>query len=136
MGTQSKFVVIEHRAKKAGLHYDLRFKKPTGKKWASFAVPKGIPLKVGQKVLAIRTNDHSEKDATFTGSLEKGYGAGIFKRHDGGSCIIEKFSDNHIAVNFKGSKMKGLYHLVSTVVVGRKKRTTKEKTFFLFKGKR
>jgi len=133
MSTSSKFVVIEHRAKKAGLHYDLRFKKPTGNKWASFAIRKGIPVKVGEKVLAIRTNDHSEKDATFTGTLKSGYGAGTFKRHDGGSCIIEKFTENHMAINFKGSKMKGLYHLVSTVVVGGGKR--KEKSFFLFKGR-
>lgn len=133
MSTKSRFVVIEHRAKKAGLHYDLRFKLPTGKKWASFAVRKGIPLKVGQKVLAIRTNDHTEKNALFVGPLESGYGAGIFKKHDGGSCIIEKFTDNHIAIDFKGSKMKGLYHLVSTVVVGGGKR--KEKSFFLFKGR-
>ena len=133
MGTQSKFVVIEHRAKKAGLHFDLRFKKPNSKKWASFAIRKGIPLKVGEKVLAIKTGDHAEKEATFTGTLKSGYGAGTFKKHDGGSCIIEKFSDTHIAINFKGSKMKGLYHLVSTVVVGGGKR--KEKSYFLFKGR-
>jgi len=133
MSSDSKFVVIEHRAKKAGLHYDLRFRIPNSKKWASFAIRKGIPLKVGEKVLAIRTNDHSEKDATFIGSLESGYGAGTFKMHDGGSCIIEKFTENHIAANFKGSKMKGLYHLVSTVVVGGGKR--KENSFFLFKGR-
>ena len=28
MTTQSKFVVMKHEAKRAGLHYDLRFKLP------------------------------------------------------------------------------------------------------------
>ena len=38
MTTNSYFVVMKHQAKRAGLHYDLRFKIPNSNLWASFAV--------------------------------------------------------------------------------------------------
>ena len=33
---KSKFVIMEHHAKRAGLHYDLRFRMPNSDMWASF----------------------------------------------------------------------------------------------------
>jgi len=61
---------MKHQAKRAGLHYDLRFKMPNSKDWASFAVPKGIPTTPGKKVLAIKTTTHSEKEALLTGVID------------------------------------------------------------------
>ena len=130
--TKSKFIVIGHHAKVARFHWDLRFKMPKSRNWASFAIRKGIPEQPGKKVLAIRTNDHSEKEALFAGTIEKGYGAGKLEKWDSGSCIIHKYSPSHIAIEFKGRKLKGMYHLISTGVVDR---NYKRQTYFLFKGK-
>lgn len=131
--TRSKFIIVEHDAKKARLHWDVRFKMPKSKNWASFAVRKGVPLKPGQKVLASRTHDHSEKEALFIGTIKSGYGAGTLKKWDAGTCIIHKFGPGHILVDFKGRKVKGLYHFVSTGVMD--KTQYKRKQYMLFKGK-
>lgn len=130
--TRSYFVVMKHQAKKAGLHYDLRFKMPKSNLWASFAVRKGVPTNPGKKVLAVRTHDHDRKEALFTGEIKEGYGAGKLTKWDGGSCIIHKYSSSHMLVEFKGSKVKGMYHLVSTGVIDR---DFKKQTYMLFKGK-
>lgn len=132
MKKSSHFVIIKHEAKRAGLHYDLRFKMPTSNMWASFAVRKGVPTSPGQKVLAVRTHDHTRDEALYTGRIKEGYGAGKLTKFDGGSCIILKYSTGHIALDFKGSKIKGVYHLVSTGVIDK---DYKSKSYMLFKGK-
>jgi len=128
----SEFVVMEHEAKKAGKHFDLRFKIPGSDNWASFAVRKGVPEKTGQKVLAVRTHDHSRKEALFTGEIKSGYGAGTLKKWDSGKCDILKYKSSSMSIIFKGSKIKGLYHLVSTGVIDKE---YKKQQYLLFKGK-
>ena len=133
--TKSKFIVVEHDAKKARLHWDLRFIHPDKKNiWMSFAVRKGIPLKPGQKVLAVRTHDHTEEEALFLGTIKSGYGAGKLKKWDDGTCMIKKFGPSHIIIDFKGKKVKGIYHLINTGVMNRKQKY-KQQQYFLFKGK-
>ena len=85
--TRSKFIVVEHDAKKARLHWDLRFQMPKSSNWASFAIRKGVPTKPGLKHLAVRTHDHSRAEALFIGIIKDGYGAGRLKKWDDGSCI-------------------------------------------------
>jgi len=126
---RSQFVIMQHNARKAGLHFDLRFEIPNSNMWASFAVPKGIPKEVGKKVLAIRTTDHTRKEALFTGRIKDGYGAGILKEWDGGGCAIFKYSKSHISIKFTGKKITGIYHFISTVKAGDKN----EDSYFLFK---
>lgn len=133
MKTKSQFIVVEHKAKKAGLHFDLRFKMPKSQNWASFAVRKGVPLKPGVRVLAVKTHDHSKKEALMTGKIESGYGAGTLKKWDGGSCDILKYTSSNIAIDFKGSKVKGLYYLINTGVMDKSK--YKKSQYMLFKGK-
>jgi bifunctional non-homologous end joining protein LigD len=133
MTTKSKFIVVEHNAKKARLHWDLRFIMPNSKIWMSFAVRKGVPLEPGQKVLAVRTHDHTEKEALMLGTIESGYGAGELKKWDDGACIIHKYSPSHILIEFKGKKVKGFYHLINTGVV--KGQKYKSQQYMLFKGK-
>ena len=131
----SQFVIMKHEALKAGLHYDLRFKMPKSQLWMSFSVRKGVPLKPGPKVLAIRTHDHTKKEALFTGKIEKGkYGAGKLTKWDGGSCTIIKFSPGYIGIDFKGSKVKGVYHLINLGVMT--KSDYKKQNYWLFKGKK
>jgi bifunctional non-homologous end joining protein LigD len=99
----------------------------------SFAVRKGIPLEPGTRVLAVRTHDHTKEEALFLGTIKDGYGAGRLKKWDDGDCIIHKFGPGHIAIEFKGRKVKGLYHLISTGVVN--KGEYKRQQYMLFKGK-
>lgn len=128
-----KFIVVKHEAKRAGVHYDLRFEIPNSTNWASFAVRKGVPLQPGQKVLAVRTHDHTKDEALFLGTIETGYGAGKLSKWDSGSCDVEKFSSPHIVVDFKGSKIKGIYHFINIGVMDKKK--YKGQQYMLFKGK-
>lgn len=130
--TRSKFVIMEHKANKAGLHFDLRFKMPNSKDWDSFAVRKGVPTLPGKKVLAVRTTVHSEREALITGKIEKGYGAGTLTEWDGGSCDIIKYTDKHIVLDLKGRKVKGIYHMSST---GYADKNFDKKNYWLFKGK-
>lgn len=127
--TKSEFVIVKHEARRAGLHYDFRFRKPKSKMWDSFAVRKGVPKNPGEKVLAVKTTEHTEKEALLTGVLVSGYGAGKFTIEDKGPCEILKYSDRHISIKLNGSKFKGVYHLFK--IDGE----TKKKQYFLFKGR-
>ena len=132
----TKFIVVKHQAKRAGLHFDLRFEIPNSKNWASFAIRKGVSTEVGKKVLAIRTNDHSREEALMVGTIEKGYGAGVLKKWDSGSCTIIKYHPSHMVVEFNGNKIKGIYHLINLAM---NKKITKQEfkgqQYWLFKGK-
>ena len=134
--TKSRFIIVEHDARRAGKHFDLRFIKPKSKLWDSYAVRKGIPTEVGKKVLAIKTRLHTEKDALFIGKIEKGYGAGELKMWDSGSCTILKYHPSHMVVEFNGNKIKGIYHLINLAM---NKKITKQEfkgqQYWLFKGK-
>jgi bifunctional non-homologous end joining protein LigD len=133
MQVKSRFIVVEHHADKAGLHFDLRFEKPNQKIWISFAVRKGIPTEPGKRHLAVRTHDHTEKEALFLGRIKEGYGKGLLKKWDDGYCIIHKYKPGHMLVEFKGRKIKGFYHFINSGVVSRQK--YKSQQYMLFKAK-
>jgi bifunctional non-homologous end joining protein LigD len=132
--TKSKFVVMEHKAIRAGKHYDLRFRIPNSKTWISFRITKdkNVPT-TSEKATIIRTLDHTEKEALFTGKIEKGeYGAGTLKKYDEGSCNILKYKPKRsITIEFNGRKIRGLYHIISTATFGKQKGPI----YLLFKGK-
>lgn len=133
MKVSSKFVVMKHQALRAGLHYDLRFKMPKSRLWISFAIRKGIPDGT-EKRLAVRTHDHTEKEALFTGSIKPPeYGAGKLTKFDSGSCTVLKFDPPvSMTVEFKGSKLKGVYHFVNQ---GVSKKDFRAQSYWFFKGK-
>ncbi|MCK5605170.1 3'-phosphoesterase [Candidatus Pacearchaeota archaeon] len=131
---KTKFVVHKHEAKRAGLHFDLRIRIDKDK-WASFVVRKGIPEKPGKRHLAIRTHDHSDKEALMVGIIDDGYGAGKLSVYDKGECIIEKYKNAHMVFEFKGKKIKGIYHLINTAVVRNRVKDYKGQQYFLFKSK-
>ncbi len=129
-----RFVVHDHKADRAGYHQDLRFQLPRSRNWASYAVPKGIPTEPGIKVLSIRTHDHTEKEALFIGDIPPGdYGAGTLTIFDEGLCKLEKFTSAHIIMTFQGSKIKGIYHMVSVGNISKEK--FKQRQYLLFKSK-
>ena len=103
------FVVQEHHA--THLHYDLRLEKDGV--LVSFAVPKGIPEKPGEKHLAVRTEDHPLEYADFEGTIPEGeYGAGQVKIWDRGLYEALDWKEDKIEVVMKGDRLAGRYVLV------------------------
>jgi len=129
--TKSKFILVRHKAKRAGEHWDLRFKMPGKKDWDSYAIRKGIPSG-NEKRMAIKTTIHSEPEALFTGKVESGYGAGIITKADFGSCDILRYEpEKHIVIKFNGSKLKGTFHFINMARIGRGEKNQ----YLFFKGK-
>lgn len=110
------FVVQKHHART--LHYDLRLQ--IGRVLKSWAVPKGPPKRIGEKHLAILTEDHPLEYAKFEGEIPKGhYGAGKVKIWDSGTfenvktaSLAKCFQEGVIEFKAAGKKLKGTYALV------------------------
>jgi hypothetical protein len=102
-----RFILHEHNAKQAGLHLDFRISQPGRDLLASYALPKAIiPKNPGDKVLAVRGNDHGR----YFLNIEKmeipdgDYGAGFMKKVQGGTVEVEGWSNNHITFIIHGDK--------------------------------
>ncbi len=117
------FVVQKHDASR--LHYDVRLQ--IGHVLKSWAVPKGPPAKIGEKRLAVQTEDHPLDYAKFKGEIPEGhYGAGTVEIWDSGTYYSIKkklgkllspnqsFEEGQIEIYFKGKKLKGPYALIQT----------------------
>jgi bifunctional non-homologous end joining protein LigD len=108
-GSGKSFVVQEHHARR--LHYDLRLERDGVLK--SWAVPKGIPERSGDRKLAVQVEDHPLNYAKFEGTIPEGqYGAGIVKIWDKGLYEPIVWDENKIEFIVKGEKMEGMYVLV------------------------
>ena len=103
-----KFVVQEHHASR--LHYDFRLEMDGVAK--SWAVPKGMPLKKGEKRLAIQVEDHSVEYMDFEGEISEGYGAGKVIIWDKGEYRLLKRDEKEIKVELDGGRVKGVYVLI------------------------
>jgi len=138
MTYKSEFVISYHQAKRSGNHHDVRFAMPDSDLWFSSATKKEIPLEKGTKVLLHRTPDHTEENAKFVGTIPEGeYGAGKLSNWDVGKCTILKWKPKrHIVIEFHGKKIKGVYHLLSTSIMGGKKAGFKSsrQSYMFFKG--
>lgn len=85
-----KFTIQEHRAKKAGLHYDWRLEKDGIAK--SFVMRK--LLKDGDKFLAIPVEDHRVDYMEWEGTIpDSEYGAGTVKLYTKGTWQEIKWAD-------------------------------------------
>ncbi|MEM2740196.1 MAG: DNA polymerase ligase N-terminal domain-containing protein, partial [Candidatus Bathyarchaeia archaeon] len=106
----SRFVVHEHMARRAGLHYDLRIEVDgVLKDWAFRKPP---PEEVGVKRFGVAQPDHDLSWLDFEGEIDDGYGAGVMRIWDQGSYKLVKRMDNSITLEFSGNKLKGRYTLV------------------------
>jgi bifunctional non-homologous end joining protein LigD len=108
------FVVQKHDARR--LHYDLRLELDgTLKSWA---VTRGPSLTVGEKRLAVRTEDHPIEYLAFEGNIPRGeYGGGSMIVWDRGQWRPEGdphkgLAKGHLAFELDGARLKGRWHLV------------------------
>jgi bifunctional non-homologous end joining protein LigD len=108
------FVVQKHAARR--LHYDLRLELDGVLK--SWAVTRGPSLTLGEKRLAVRTEDHPIEYLDFEGNIPKGeYGGGSMIVWDRGNWSPEGdphkgLTKGHLAFRLDGSRLKGGWHLV------------------------
>ena len=117
-----RFVVQEHNA--ANHHFDFRLELDGVLK--SWAVPKGVSIKPGEKRLAVETEDHDLNYIDFEGEIEEGnYGAGSVKIWDSGKFKIESRKERKIVFFLYGKRLKGRYAILNF----------KDKNWLLFKTK-
>ncbi len=115
-GGEPIFVVQRHDARR--LHFDFRIER--GGALQSWAVPKGIPLKKGERHLAVHVEDHPLDYATFEGEIPAGeYGAGTVEIWDRGHYdLVEEKRDGGLTLRLRGERLNGLWTLVPTRMDG------------------
>ena len=112
--TGLQFVVQKHAARRT--HYDLRLELDGVLK--SWAVTRGPSLAVGDKRLAVRTEDHPMQYLDFEGNIPKGeYGGGAMIVWDRGTWTPDGdphrgLDKGHLQFALDGSRLKGRWHLV------------------------
>jgi DNA ligase D-like protein (predicted ligase)/DNA ligase D-like protein (predicted polymerase)/DNA ligase D-like protein (predicted 3'-phosphoesterase) len=111
-GEGNSFVIHKHRATR--LHYDVRLEHDGA--LPSWAVPKGLPIAMGDKRLAVRTEDHPLEYGSFEGTIPEGhYGAGEVRIFDDGWYEPVEWTDTKVSFVLHGRRYPGLeFHLVKT----------------------
>ncbi len=109
-GAGPMFVVQRHDARR--LHYDLRLERNGA--LASWAVPKGLPFRAGERHLAVHVEDHPLDYATFEGVIPAGeYGAGTVEIWDRGTYeLLEEKRNGGLTVRLDGERAQGVWTLV------------------------
>ncbi len=113
----SRFVIQKHDASR--LHYDFRLEMDGVLK--SWAVPKGLPWKRGEKHLAVEVEDHPIDYEDFEGVIPAGnYGGGTVMVWDRGSYFVhgekplEALAEGRLHLVLEGEKAKGNWALIRT----------------------
>jgi bifunctional non-homologous end joining protein LigD len=111
----TRFVIQKHDASR--LHYDFRLEMDGVLK--SWAVPKGLPWKQGEKHLAVEVEDHPVEYATFEGIIPEGqYGGGTVMLWDQGKYYVygekplESLAKGRLHLVLDGKKAKGEWALI------------------------
>jgi bifunctional non-homologous end joining protein LigD len=111
----SRFVIQKHAASR--LHYDFRLEMEGVLK--SWAVPKGLPWKPGEKHLAVEVEDHPVEYAAFEGTIPKGqYGGGTVMLWDRGKYYVygeeplKALKEGRLHLVLEGEKAKGEWALI------------------------
>ncbi|MEO7167548.1 MAG: non-homologous end-joining DNA ligase [Spartobacteria bacterium] len=113
----SRFVIQKHDASR--LHYDFRLEMEGVLK--SWAVPKGLPWKRGEKHLAVEVEDHPIDYEDFEGVIPEGnYGGGTVMVWDRGNYFVhgekplEALAEGRLHMVLEGKKIKGEWALIRT----------------------
>jgi bifunctional non-homologous end joining protein LigD len=116
-GKAPLFVIQRHDARR--LHYDLRLERNGA--LASWAVPKGLPLRSGERHLAVHVEDHPLDYASFEGEIPKGeYGAGTVAIWDRGTYeLLEEKRDGGLTFRLDGERAQGVWTLVPAHLDGK-----------------
>jgi len=111
----SRFVIQKHAARR--LHYDFRLEMEGVLK--SWALPKGLPWKRGEKHLAVEVEDHPIEYEDFEGVIPEGqYGGGTVMVWDGGTYYVfdeqplKSLREGKLHLVLDGKKAKGEWTLV------------------------
>src|SRR5207237_18616 len=96
------------------LHYDTRLERDGV--LVSWAVPKGLPVRKGDKRLAVHTEDHPLEYGSFEGVIPEGhYGAGPVRIFDSGTFDELEWTDTKVSFRLHGERYRGAeFHLVKT----------------------
>ncbi len=108
-----RFVIQKHAA--SHLHYDFRLE--IGGTLKSWAVPKGVPFKKGEKRLAVEVEDHPVSYIDFEGTIPQGqYGGGTVMVWDQGTfeplTPVEGLNAGKLHFVLTGKKLHGEWYLV------------------------
>jgi bifunctional non-homologous end joining protein LigD len=110
-----RFVIQKHDARR--LHYDFRLQMESVLK--SWALPKGLPWKQGEKHLAVEVEDHPIEYETFEGIIPEGnYGAGTAMVWDRGAYYVygeqplKSLREGKLHLVLAGKKAQGEWTLV------------------------
>ncbi|MGH3077724.1 MAG: DNA ligase D, partial [Gaiellaceae bacterium] len=111
-----RFVVQRHAARR--LHYDFRLERDGA--LASWAVPKGVPLRRGDRHLAVHVEDHPLEYGDFEGVIPAGeYGAGTVEIWDRGTYeLVEEKRNGGLTVRLHGERLDGTWTLVPAKLDG------------------
>jgi len=111
----SRFVIQKHAARR--LHYDFRLEMEGALK--SWALPKGLPWKRGEKHLAVEVEDHPIEYEDFEGVIPEGqYGGGTVMVWDRGTYYVygeqplKSLGEGKLHLLLDGKKAKGEWTLV------------------------
>jgi len=111
----SRFVIQKHAARR--LHYDFRLEMEGVLK--SWALPKGLPWKRGEKHLAVEVEDHPIEYEDFEGVIPEGqYGGGTVMVWDRGTYYVygeqplKSLREGKLHLILDGKKAKGEWTLV------------------------
>jgi bifunctional non-homologous end joining protein LigD len=111
----TSFVIQQHHA--TALHHDVRLEMMNGDTpvLVSWAVPKGLPRRRGERHLAIHTEDHPMGYATFSGTIPAGeYGGGEVRIFDHGTWELIDRNEERLTFSLEGQRLSGVWHLVHT----------------------
>ncbi len=103
-------MVQRHSARR--LHYDFRLERDGA--LASWALPRGVPLRGGERALAVHVEDHPLEYATFAGDIPEGqYGAGWVEIWDHGTYeVLRERPGGTLTVLLHGARLNGEWALV------------------------
>ena len=110
----TEFVIQQHHATR--LHHDVRLEMMSGDGpvLVSWAVPKGLPRRRGDRHLAIRTPDHEMEWGSFSGSIGKGRRGWARCESSTTATTSRRPTEDRLTFQLNGERLAGVWHLVHT----------------------